>query len=174
MSSWITRFYSDCFNNSVKIKLCIFDYDGTLTDGNVLIDNSGNILKTYHAQDATGINNILKEKGVKTCIMTGYSPNKSVEVMAERLKIDYLYQNVENKVLQTNTLLKNLNINIEEVAFIGDDINDLELLKKIKISACPNNAIPLVKQSCKYLCKKAGGQGAVREFIDYLVTQRLV
>jgi YrbI family 3-deoxy-D-manno-octulosonate 8-phosphate phosphatase len=154
-----------------NIKLCIFDYDGTLTDGNVMIDSNGNINKMYNVQDGKGLKTLLKEENIKTCIITGYSKNYSVETFAKRLNIDYLYQNIENKVEIINSLIKELNLSYENVSYMGDDINDIELLKKVKISACPKNAVSRVKQICNFISHCNGGDGAVREFIDFVINK---
>ena len=153
----------------LNIKLCIFDYDGTLTDGNVTIDANSNIIKQYNTQDGLGLKTLLKHYGIKSCIMTGYSNNTSVEVMSKRLKIDYLYQNIRDKVEITNQIMKEMGINYENIAFMGDDLNDKELLRKVKLSACPKNAVPEIKDICLFKSCNKGGNGAVREFIDYII-----
>lgn len=155
------------FKRKLDIKLCIFDFDGTLTDGKVLIDCNGNINKSYNVQDGKGLKTLLKEKNIKTCIITGYSENKSVEICAKRLDIDYLYQNIDNKVEIIDKLIKDLNITYKNITYMGDDINDIDVLKKAVISACPKNAVYEVKNVCNFICSRNGGDGAAREFIDF-------
>jgi transketolase len=155
-------------NIYLNIKLCIFDYDGTLTDGNVLIDANSNFIKQYNTQDGLGLL-LLKRYGIKTCIMSGYSNNVSVEVMSKRLKIDYLFQNISDKVETTTQIIREMGINYENIAFMGDDLNDKELLRKVKLSACPENAVPEIKDICLFKSGNVGGDRAVREFIDYII-----
>jgi 3-deoxy-D-manno-octulosonate 8-phosphate phosphatase (KDO 8-P phosphatase) len=161
-------FYIYLIYNS-NIKLCIFDFDGTLTDGNVNIDSNGNINKSYNVQDGKGLKTILKEHNIKTCIISGFSQNNSVEVFAKRLQIDYLYQNIDDKLIVISKLLKELNLTYENVSYMGDDINDIDLLKKVKFAGCPNNAVKCVKKICNFHCQRNGGDGAVREFIDFII-----
>ena len=156
-------------NIYLNIKLCIFDYDGTLTDGNVLIDANSIIIKQYNTQDGLGLKTLLKSNGIKTCIMSGYSNNVSVEVMSKRLNIDYLYQNIRDKVETTTQLMQEMGINYENIAFMGDDLNDKDLLRKVKLSACPDNAVPEIKDICLFKTVNKGGNGAVRELIDYII-----
>ena len=156
-------------NIFTNIKMCIFDFDGTLTDGNVIIDFNGNINKCYNVQDGKGLKTILKEYNIKTCIISGYSENKSVEIFAKRLNIDYLYQNIDTKIDVINKLLKDLDLTYDNITYMGDDINDIDLLKKAKYSACPKNAVLEVKKICNFYCERNGGNGAAREFIDFII-----
>jgi 4-hydroxy 2-oxovalerate aldolase len=148
------------------VKLAIFDFDGVFTDGTVLFNNDI-IIKKYSVIDGMGIQK-LKQNNILTCVVSGYKNNTSTENICKHLNIDYLYQNCSNKVEKINGILDDLNISYNEVSYMGDDINDLLLLKKVKISGCPKNANLEVKTICKFISKYNGGDGAIREFCEYL------
>ena len=148
-------------------KLFVMDVDGTLTDGKIYMSSGGEIFKAFDVKDGCGIKNILKEKGIKTVIITGRN-SEIVRNRAEELEIDYLYQNVGNKLMCLEHLAKEIPCSLEEVVYIGDDINDLACLEKVGFSCCPADAHDDVKNVVKYVAKLKGGQGAVRECIDFI------
>lgn len=148
-----------------KIKLFGCDVDGTLTDAGMYYSEDGSETKKFNTKDGMGIKR-LKENGILTLIITSEN-TKIVENRAEKLKVDYLYQGIKNKLDAIKDLLKRLNIKREEFAYIGDDINDKELLEFAGIKACPKDAISIVKNIENILIMDLkGGEGAVREFID--------
>ncbi|WP_206193859.1 KdsC family phosphatase [Brachyspira hampsonii] len=148
-----------------KIKLFGCDVDGTLTDAGMYYTESGYELKKFNTRDGMGMK-LLKESGIITLIITSEN-TKIVENRAKKLKADYLYQGVQNKLEVIKELLKKLNINKSEFAYIGDDINDKEILEFAGLKACPNDAIEIIKNIDNILTmSKKGGEGAVREFID--------
>ena len=148
-----------------KIKLFGCDVDGTLTDAGMYYSEDGNETKKFNAKDGMGIR-LLRENGILTLIITSEN-TKIVENRAKKLNVDYLYQGVKNKFETIKELLEKLNIRREEFAYIGDDINDKELLEFAGIKACPNDAVGLIKNIENILIMDLkGGEGAVREFID--------
>lgn len=125
----------------------------------------GNETKKFNTKDGIGIR-LLKENGILTLIITSEN-TKIVENRAKKLNVDYLYQGIKNKLETIKELLEKLNIKKEEFAYIGDDINDKELLEFAGIKACPNDAVSIVKNIENILIMDLkGGEGAVREFID--------
>lgn len=151
-----------------SIKLLILDVDGTLTDGQIYIAPSGEMCKVFDVKDGYGIKHLLKEKKIRSAIITGRS-SEIVAVRAKELGIDYIYQGIENKVDMVYALQKECNLKREEIAFMGDDLNDLPAMQIVGVAACPADAVQAVKEKCVYICGNNGGHGAVREFIDWIV-----
>ncbi len=152
------------------IKLFLSDVDGTLTDAGMYYDQKGNELKKFNTKDGKGFE-LLREAGIKTGMITSEN-TEIVKNMVKKLKIDYLFQNVSNK--EKLDIVKNIcgeiNISLENVAYIGDDINSIEILKAAGYPACPSDAVELVKKIAGIqIMSKMGGNGAVREFIDIII-----
>lgn len=149
--------------NNIKLFGC--DVDGTLTDAGMYYTENGDELKKFNTRDGMGIK-LLRESGIITLIITSEN-TKIVENRAKKLKVDYLYQGVQNKLEVIKELLKKLNIDKSEFAYIGDDINDKEILEFAGLKACPNDAMEIIKNIDNILImSKKGGEGTVREFID--------
>lgn len=151
-----------------KIKLFATDVDGTMTDGCMYYAENGIELKKFNFQDGMGFK-ILRDAGIKTAIIT--SENTAiVKKRADKLKVDYLSMGNWDKLGFVKNICSELNISLQDVAYIGDDINDIELLNAVKYKACPENAVKKVKniKGIKKL-KHKGGNGAVREFIEFLL-----
>ena len=151
---------------TMKIKVLVMDIDGTLTDGKIHISDEGEVFKSFNVKDGYGIANLYKIN-VLPVIITGRK-SKIVEYRAKELNINEVYQGVHNKVDKLKYICEKYKISLKEVAYIGDDINDLECMKICGISACPNDAAEEVLDSVDYICKKNGGEGAVREFINFI------
>ena len=151
----------------MKIKMLIMDVDGTLTDGKIYIGNNGEIMKAFDVKDGYAIAH-LKEKGIIPVIITGRE-SAIVSNRAEELNIEHIYQGVNNKLDKMLSLAKGLNIDLSEIAFIGDDIRDLECIKKCGYSGCPNDANKEIKKLVNYVCEANGGEGAVREFVESIL-----
>ena len=166
--------YKYVVNNkpSKIIKLFATDVDGVLTDAGMYYDNNGNELKRFNTHDGMAFK-ILKEKGIITAMITSEKTN-IVKRRANKLQVDYLFQGVKGRekleVLEKICIEKNMSLS--EVAYIGDDINDYNVLSSVGFPACPNNAITKIKniEGIKHL-SKSGGDGAVREFVDLLLKE---
>ena len=151
-----------------KIKLVITDIDGVWTDGGMYYDNQGNEWKKFNTSDSAGVN-ILKLLNVPLAIITGEETD-IVKRRAEKLKIDLLFMGVKDKLSVARKLCADLNIDLNsEVAYIGDDINDILLLQQVKISATPKQAPDYVKKYAQWHLEKRGGEGVFREFVEKLV-----
>lgn len=149
------------------IKFVIFDYDGVFTDGNVyVIDNIA--IKKYNCRDGSGISR-LKKNNIKTAIISAHRLDTNVKDVVEHLGIDYYSQGEGNKMNALNRFIEDIGCNLDEVAYIGDDLSDLEILKNVGFSACPNDAIDNCKDIVDYICHKKGGDGCVREFIELIL-----
>lgn len=155
-----------------NIKLFLSDVDGTLTDGGMYYSESGDELKKFNTRDGMGFQ-ILREKGIKTGIITSEN-TKIVENRAKKLKIDFLVQGKRNggKLEAVRQICDELGITLKEVAYIGDDINDIELLSEVGFAACPADACAEVKAVAGIqVMQKNGGDGCVRETIILLLSK---
>ncbi|MEX1139645.1 MAG: HAD family hydrolase [Bacteroidota bacterium] len=152
------------------IKLLLLDVDGVMTDGGVYYGESGEELKKFNSQDGYGIVQ-LQRRGIKIGIITGRF-SRLVERRAHELGISEVYQNMENKAETYSAIKARLNLSDREIAYIGDDEPDLPVLEQVGFSAAPANAVPAVRSAVDYICKRAGGAGAVREVIDLILATR--
>ena len=153
----------------IDIKLFATDVDGVMTDAGMYYTESGDEFKKFNTRDGMGIK-LLRESNIKTAIVTSEN-TKIVERRAKKLKIDYLFQGTEDKLQTVSALCKKLGITLDNVAYIGDDINDIELLQASKIKACPKDAVGKVKNiKDLIILESAGGEGAVREFIEKILS----
>lgn len=148
------------------------DVDGTLTDGKLYYGADGEILKAFHVHDGVGIK-LLHSLGVKTAIITGRE-SKIVSMRAQELNIDYVYQGTDNKILAYEDLLEKLKINDKEVAYIGDDINDLPIFERVAMRIAVRNAVASLRNVADYITLLDGGNGAVREGIEYLMSKNML
>lgn len=151
-------------------KLIISDIDGVWTDGGMYYDQTGNEWKKFNTGDSAGIL-ICKKIGIKTAIITGEKTD-IVKRRVEKLKVDYFFDGVVDKVDVAKKLITELGINLSEVAFIGDDLNDIKLLKMVGISGTPNNGIDYIKSFANIITKKSGGDGAFREFVETIALKQ--
>lgn len=149
------------------IRLLVMDVDGTLTDGRIFIGPGGEAMKAFHVQDGYGIAQILPRAGIVPAIITGRS-SAIVEQRARELHIEELHQGVSDKLDRLQEIARRRGISAGEIAYIGDDLNDLACMRFCGMSACPADAVPEVRGAADYVCTREGGRGAVREFIDYL------
>lgn len=149
------------------MKLFIMDVDGTLTDGKIFIGSNGEEFKAFDVKDGYAINEMLHKNGIKTAIITGRKSN-IVDFRAKELNIDYVYQGVKDKKESIKNLSVIQNIQLDDIAYIGDDLNDLEALKMCGIKGCPADAVNEVKCICDFISNYSGGNGAVRDFIEWI------
>ncbi len=156
-----------------KIKVFVMDVDGTLTDGKIYMGENGELFKVFHIKDGYGIHDILSKRGVITVILTGRT-SKIVLQRSKELEIDYVFQNVKDKELAICQLLDKLNLSLDETAYVGDDIIDLSAMKLCKVKGCPVDAVYQVKEICDFVSDKKGGEGAVRDFIEWMKGKELI
>lgn len=148
-------------------KLVITDIDGVWTDGGMYYDQTGNEWKKFNTSDSAGVL-FLRYLNIPLAIITSETTN-ILKRRAEKLKIEYVYEGIQNKLATAINLCNELEIDLKDVAFIGDDLNDIPLLMKVGISGCPNNAPDYIKRLSKITTKKNGGEGAFREFIEIVI-----
>lgn len=166
---------SKMIDRKYSVKLFLSDVDGVLTDAGMYYSEKGDELKKFNTRDGLAFR-LLKERGIKAGIITS-EDTQIVKRRAEKLKLDYLYQGhiAGGKLLAALDICKQENISIEEVAYIGDDINCFELLSNVGFAACPRDAVSEIKtiKGINLLDSK-GGEGAVREFVEYLIKNHLL
>lgn len=150
-------------------KLIITDIDGVWTDGGMFYSPNGDYMKRFHVADGWGVS-YCKQLNIPVAIMTGENTTIVTE-RARKLGIELCFVGVKDKVAEACNLCESLNISLKDVAFIGDDLNDLALLRKVGISGCPSNAHPFVRKHVDYVGLKQGGSGAFREFIESILSQ---
>ena len=149
------------------IKILVLDVDGTLTDGKIYVDDKDNSFKAFNVKDGFALVNWLKLGG-EVAILTGKKSN-IVEKRAKELEIKYIIQGSKNKKQDLKNLLKELNITFENVAYMGDDLNDLGVMKSVGFSACPKDSVQEVLEITNFISSKNGGDGAVREFLEHIM-----
>ena len=150
------------------IKLIILDVDGTLTKGGILIGNSGEEFKEFNVKDGYMIASARKKCGKIFAIITGRN-SKIVSIRAKELGITHFYQGIDDKIVIYEQLKKELNITDEETAYIGDDLNDFEVMKRVGLVGAPADACREILETADFVSSKNGGEGAVREFIENIL-----
>ncbi len=156
-----------------KIKLLILDVDGVMTDAGMFFTENGDQIKKYNAKDGMAIM-ALKNSGVEVGIISSGFKLEMVKARAELLKIEHLYVGRDPKIDILNAWCEKLNIDLSEVGIIGDDVNDMQVMKSVGFSAAPSDAVPVVKAQVDLVLNSKGGRGCVREFIDnYLLYEPL-
>ena len=150
-------------------KLILTDIDGVWTDGGMYYDQTGNEWKKFNTSDSAGVLFVHK-LNIPVGIITG-EDTEIVKRRAEKLSVDYLFQGIRNKLKTAKHLCSKLKIELKDVAYIGDDIGDIELLKNVRISAAPANASTYIKEIVSHITEKKGGEGAFREFVEYILVK---
>ena len=153
-----------------RIKYLIIDVDGTLTDGGVYYDECGNELKKFNTRDAAGFF-CAHHVNIKTIILTGRECMATAR-RAKELDVDILQQNIRNKVEWLKKYMETEGIMREEIAYIGDDLNDLNAMKLVGYVGCPKDAFPEIKEIANYVSTVPGGKGAVRNFVEHILKER--
>lgn len=154
------------------IKLVVLDVDGTLTDGKLYIDNFGNEMKSFDVKDGLAIYQAIK-KGIKIAIITGKT-SEIVKRRCEELGIKDVIQGSQNKMKDLKKILEKYKLSLEETAYMGDDLIDLQVMTKCKMSACPKDAIKEVIEISNFVSSKSGGNGAVREFLEEILKNQKI
>ncbi len=154
---------------SRRIKLILLDVDGTLTDGRMYYSESGDQFKSFHVKDGMIIYRLISRQGVQFGLISSGSTEAILRKRAKTLGIQHVYTGTRPKMQVVKEWMQEFKLKFEQIAFVGDDLNDLPLLKKVGVSACPADAVAPVKAAVDVVLSKAGGQGCLREFLeDYL------
>lgn len=150
-------------------RLFITDIDGVWTDGGMYYTADGDVMKRFCVKDGWGVI-FLRRLGIPVAILTGEN-SPVVAARARKLKIDRCYLGVKDKVAVAKELCASLGIGLDEVAFIGDDLNDVPLLRLVGRSGCPANTPPYVSRLVRYRGRVHGGHGAFREFVETILAE---
>lgn len=153
-------------------KLVITDIDGVWTDGGMYYTAQGDVMKRFSVRDGWGVA-FLSRLGIPVAIMTGEN-SEIVLRRAEKLKIEHCYVGVSDKLAKANELCESLGISLSEVAFIGDDLNDLPLLRAAGMTGSPSNASWYIKKEVDFVTTAEGGNGAFREFVEHILAENEV
>lgn len=150
-----------------KIKLLLLDVDGVMTDGRIILDNQGNELKAFHVRDGHGIK-LAQRAGIVIGIITGRKA-EVVNVRARELGIEEVHQGALDKILVYESVITKYGLRDEEVAFIGDDIVDTGIFRRVGLAVSVADSDPAVLPFADMITRTAGGRGAVREVINFLL-----
>lgn len=150
-----------------NIKAVVFDVDGVMTDGSLTFDENGVEYKTFNAKDGQGVI-MMNRSGFVTAIITARE-NGTVRYRFKNLGMTKLYEGCKNKIAALNDFMKEFNLNPEQIAYMGDDLPDICVLKTVGLPSCPNDAVDEVKKYATYISSKNGGRGAVRELCDFIL-----
>ncbi len=150
-----------------KIKLLVMDVDGVLTDGTIALNNEGSEIKLFNVQDGYGLV-LLREAGIKTAILSARSSG-AVTIRGKDLKIDKICQDAYPKQGVYRQLIQELGLTDEDVCFVGDDLPDLAVLRRVGVAVAVPNAVGEVKEAAHYITKSHGGRGAVREIVELIL-----
>jgi YrbI family 3-deoxy-D-manno-octulosonate 8-phosphate phosphatase len=151
-----------------KIKVVLTDNDGVLTNTGVYFSAKGEEFKRFSIRDGMGIERLRKYAGVETIIITG-EESGSVRARAEKLKIKEYYLGVKKKEELLSEIMKKNGLTSDEIAFVGDDSNDVELMKLVGFKATPADGMSFIKEICDYVCENKGGNGAFREVAELII-----
>lgn len=150
-----------------KIKVVAFDVDGVMTDGSLTFLEDGREIKTFNAKDGQGIV-MLNKYGFKTAIITARD-NGTVRERFKMLGMTRLFEGQKNKEAALDELVQELGVEYDEVAYMGDDLPDIKVLKKVGLACAPNDAVKEVIEVAEFITEKGGGKGAVRELCDFVI-----
>ena len=159
-------------NKAKQIKLLLTDCDGVLTDGGVYYGEQGEVLKKFNMKDGMGVERLRNLAHVQTGIITG-EMSPSVLKRAEKLQITELHLGIKDKLAILTQILVNHNLTKDQIAYIGDDVNDIEIMQNVGLSACPSDAISFTKSTANYVCEKKGGEGCFREFAELIIASKV-
>ncbi len=153
-----------------KIKLLVLDMDGVMTDGGIYLSADGQQSRKFNAKDGEGIKRLMRT-GMKVAILTGSKEENIVNTRSQMLLIspDLVSMNTADKLQVLEEWSKKHGAHYDEMAYVGDDLPDIPVMEKVGISACPSDAVPEVLDVADIILKRKGGEGCVREFVDYFL-----
>jgi len=152
------------------IKAIFFDVDGVLTDGKIIYDDNGKEIKTFHVRDGLIIS-YLKKAGILTGAISGRE-SAAVSRRFSELKIDFCHQGIVDKAMVFEKLMVHYKLKAKEVAFIGDDLNDLPVFELAGFAVCPSDTYDYIKDKADYVTRARGGEGVLREVADLVLEAR--
>lgn len=150
-----------------RIRLILTDCDGVLTDGKLHYSDTGEALKIFHIHDGLAFK-LAQQAKIKTGIISGRK-SAALELRARELKINYLYHGNDAKLSAFEEIRAAENLQLDEIAYIGDDLHDLELLHRVGLAVAVANAVAEVKSAAHFITRKNGGEGAFREIVEFIL-----
>lgn len=158
------------FSKLSQINTFIFDVDGVLTNGNILITEEGKLLRTMDVKDGYALK-LAIDKGYKICIISG-GHSEGVKIRLENLGLKDIFLNVPNKLIVFNTYIKENNIDLKNIVYMGDDLPDFHVMEMVELPTCPADACSEIKEISKYISPYNGGEGCVRDIIEKVLKVR--
>ncbi len=152
---------------ALAIRLAIFDVDGVLTDGRLFFDHDGHELKAFHARDGHGLK-LLQQSGVETAVISGRNSH-AVALRCDSLGIRHVYQGYEDKLAALSALCQTTGIGLAQIAYVGDDVLDLPIMRRVHLAIAVQDAHFIVKQYAHWITENPGGLGAAREVCDLIM-----
>ena len=154
---------------TTPIKLCVFDFDGVFTNGSVSFGVNGAVVKSYNVKDGMGIK-LLKSQGIRCRVLSGFPVNNATSEICHHLGMDQVVMGVSGSKLSVlQRWARELGITMDQIAYMGDDVNDLDCIRGVRISGCPSDAHSSCRENSLYVCHSSGGNGAVREFAEFVL-----
>lgn len=172
LSNFNQDHYEKIIKKAKKIKFLLVDCDGVMTDGGMYYTEDGGELKKFNTRDGMGIS-LLREKGIIVGIITGERLDL-IRRRAEKLGVEELFMGINNKMDVLNKILEKYNTKYEEIAYIGDDLNDLDIIKKVGLSFCVKDAVEKIKKLSDFIIDKNGGEGAIREVAEIILNAQKI
>jgi len=162
----------DIAEKAGKIKILLTDCDGVLTDGSVYYSEFGEAMKRFSMRDGMGVERLSRLVNVETGMITGEA-SEIVRRRVEKLGIKEYHAGIRDKLFVLNKIIRDRNLQADQIAYIGDDVNDLEIMNHVGLSACPADAIPMIREIAHLKMINTGGHGAFREFAEAIIQFKL-
>lgn len=153
--------------NHKNIKVLFLDVDGTMTDGKIHISQEGELFKSFSVKDGYAINHILAEKGIVPIVITGRE-SSIVQIRCREIGITELYQGISDKREKMMEIMERIGVSLMECSYMGDDLNDYECMNMVSLRGCPKDAAREIIEISDFVSNRCGGEGAVREFVEWL------
>lgn len=153
---------------AARIRLIIFDVDGVMTDGKIMIGNQGELVKSFNAHDGLGIA-LLRLSGVKTAVITGRTSD-IVRLRCGELSIDDVHQGEKDKVRALRVLQEKYQLKFEEIAYVGDDLMDIPVMQRVGFACAVKNAVREVKRTAHFISDYSGGGGGIRQIAELILS----
>lgn len=150
-----------------KVNTLMFDIDGVITDGKVFVMESGEVVRNMNSKDGYAIH-LAVQKKYNIVVISGGN-NKAIKSMLERAGVQHIFINQHDKLQCYKDFIYTNNISDEQVMYMGDDLPDYEVMKRVGVACCPNNSAPEIKEICSYVSLKDGGEGCVRDIIEQVM-----
>ena len=158
---------STLIERTLKIRLMVLNVDGVLTDGRLYLNAAGEETKAFHVLDGAGIK-LLKGSGVEVAVVSSRT-SSAVDVWAKEHGVAHVFQSVENTVDVCHQLVEKLGLSMEQVAYVGDDVMDIGIMRRVGLAVAVPDSPSLVREACHYVTSLHGGQGAVREACEFVM-----